>query len=673
MNVIDTSLRVLCAVAATAPAVAQTIAWQPQREAIHERWSSFEPRFERQACPRTDKEYDTSRVTCGYVLVPEDRTDPASRLIELSVMKIAAELETGPELALALLIPGGPGGPTIDFFVDAMVIDGRLPAVGERSDLIAFDQRGIGYSEAELCRGVARPWLRGVPMIPDGEARFFGDLRRCFHEARDRGIAVDAYSTWHNAHDVRDIRRALGYAQWNLWGGSYGTRLGQAVMQIDAEGVRSAILDAVLPAVFPEGGLPLGLRSSLDAIKEACSSDRRCVADSGDLTGRLEAMLAAYEANPLILEHLDASVFEGGRFVLDGQILTSLVFVTLYARQAYGSLPSITKALEDRDADGLAAFVEGLSLAFDASRGYGVGMNFVTNCRSDLFEVSAATRATEPLARWVIEPGLGDGAAERCAAAYRVDPDASVVALQSDIPTLLIAGAADPATPPALARSILPGLSHVTLLEVPFTGHGALPALNDYSPGCADALIADFVADPRRRVEIPCGEAIRPPGFLTRWRATHRPERFLSSIRDGARPILPALAAAGLLFAFVALPIAAIGRRIDGRAASSRARIRLLAWLGATLSLAAGAVAAAAIAVTVRDYLFALPFGVVSWIGWAGWLAVAGVLAAAAAVVEYVLRRETRRGIGTAAGVCLTALFSAAFLAFLVSIGAGPI
>jgi pimeloyl-ACP methyl ester carboxylesterase len=674
MNKITASWPALCAVAATAPALAQTDRWEPSADAVHERWASFEPRFQRHTCPRTDKKYDTSRVTCGYVLVPEDRTDADSRLIKLSVMKIAAAVDAQPELAIALLIPGGPGGPTIDFFVDVMVLDEQFPAFGERSDIIAFDERGVGYSEAELCRGITRPWLRGVPTFPDGEARFADDVRRCFREARDRGVAVDAYSTWHNALDVRDIRRALGYSQWNIWGGSYGTRLGQAVMQVDSGGTRSAILDAVMPAVFPEGGLPVGFRSSLDAIKEACANDRRCTADAGDLTGRLEATLSAYDAEPLILEDLDENIFEGGRFVLDGQILASIVFVTLYLRPAYGSLPSITKALEDRDSDGLAVYLTELSRGFGANQGFGIGMNFVTNCRSDLFEVSAATRVSERLSRWVIEPGLGDGAAQRCAAAYRADPDASTVALKSDIPTLLVAGAMDPATTPALARSILPGLTQATLLEVPFTGHGALPALNEYRPGCTDELIASFVADPRRRVEIPCADAIRPPDFLVRWRPTRQPERFLSSIRDGARPILPAVVTAGLVFAFLAFPLAAIGRRIDGRAFSPGARIRLLAWLGAALSLTAGGVAAAAIATTVREYLFSLPFGVVPWIGWAGWLAVAGVLTGVAAAAEHVRRRrETQAGIGTAVGVSLTALLSAAFFVFLVSIGAGPI
>jgi pimeloyl-ACP methyl ester carboxylesterase len=39
------------------------------------------------------------------------------------------------------------------------------------------------------------------------------------------GIDLNQYQTNAAADDVEDVRRALGIAQWNLLGGSYGTRL----------------------------------------------------------------------------------------------------------------------------------------------------------------------------------------------------------------------------------------------------------------------------------------------------------------------------------------------------------------------------------------------------------------------------------------------------------------
>jgi pimeloyl-ACP methyl ester carboxylesterase len=592
-------------------------------------------------------------------------------------MRISAASKGRPEHALALLIPGGPGGPTLDFVLRFLVVDGRFPPFMERLDAIAFDQRGVGYSDASLCREIPAQWVRGVAIIPDGEVRFVEDMRRCLNEARDQGIAVDAYSTWHSAHDVRDIRRALGYTQWNLWGASYGGRLAQAVMQVDSEGVRAAILDSPIPAIFPtEGavGTPVALRSSLTAIQGACAKHARCSKDVGDLAGRLEALLVAYDARPLVLENLDQDLTENGRIVLDGQMLAAFYFLTLRATPVYSGLPLFLKALEDRDVEAMTAHVTLGSDAFRAGYSFGMGMNFVTNCRSSFNRTSPTARRSEPLSRWVIEPMLGDRGPERCAGAYRAHPDASVVELKSDIPTLVLAGAIDAGPSVAEARSVLPGLTNGILLEFPWFGHGVVPALSTLVPGCGDAVVVSFIENPKGPVDTACAKTIGPPDFLTRVRVTKRPLRFVSSIRDGARPIWPVAVAVGLLFTVIAFPVAAVGRRLDRRRDHSLRRIRLLSWSGAFLSIAAGAVAGWALFMTITRYPLAFPVGVVPWIAWAGWLSLAGVLTAMSGTILYVRgHKGVNAAVGTLIGACSTVLLSIAFLVFLVSMGAGPV
>ena len=93
----------------------------------------------------------------------------------------------------------------------------------------------------------------GVP-IEEGVERSKAAFETCLDEARARGIEVDGYTTWQNALDVRDIRIALGYEQWTLFGVSYGTSLGQSILQVDEDGVRAAILDSVVPATPLETG-----------------------------------------------------------------------------------------------------------------------------------------------------------------------------------------------------------------------------------------------------------------------------------------------------------------------------------------------------------------------------------------------------------------------------------
>jgi pimeloyl-ACP methyl ester carboxylesterase len=211
-------------------------------DSLHPRWQSFEPTYREHACPFPTAGFSDRPVSCGYVLVPEDRTDADSRLISLSVAKLSAIAGPWPAQAVVFL-NGGPGGATLDELGERSgTFATGLPL--PESEVILFDQRGTGYSDSEFCRGI-RPSSRiGVAAA---ELRYRAALKRCLDEARTRGIAIDAYSTWHNALDIRDLRRAMSYDEWNLWGLSYGTRLARAALDVDPEGIRSVILDSALP------------------------------------------------------------------------------------------------------------------------------------------------------------------------------------------------------------------------------------------------------------------------------------------------------------------------------------------------------------------------------------------------------------------------------------------
>ena len=54
-----------------------------------------------------------------------------------------------------------------------------------------------------------------------------------------RGFDVSQYNSAANALDLQDIRRALRYEQWNVYGHSYGSRVALVAMRNSAEGIRS--------------------------------------------------------------------------------------------------------------------------------------------------------------------------------------------------------------------------------------------------------------------------------------------------------------------------------------------------------------------------------------------------------------------------------------------------
>ncbi|MEM7327403.1 MAG: alpha/beta hydrolase [Pseudomonadota bacterium] len=635
-------------------------------------WLGFDPEFKPYVCPfhAQAPKYDPEEFVCGYVLVPEDRTNPDSRLIKLSVLKIVSTSDN-PDRRAVMRLTGGPGGPSLSAGRIRAYQGANTRQFREAADLIFFDQRGIGYSEAHFCRAVPRNFQFGVP-IEDGVHRSIEAFETCLADARAEGIAVDGYTTWQNALDVRDIRKALGYEQWTLFGVSYGTSLGQAILEVDAGGVRAAILDSVVPAAPLEtggwGAIAYGFRSALDALSADCAADKACARDIGDFSDRFIAAFQAFDEDPLVLDGLDPGSALNGRLVMDGDLASGAVFQALYSKSLFADFPSLLKALEERDEAALRAYVEVLGRSIDHNAGN--GLELVANCRGAVGVSEAqyaAMRAAEPeLSKWTDTLEWD----EVCKAVYRIDPDPAVKRLVTDIPILVAAGTVDPITPPNYSRSIMSDLSNGQYVEFPYTGHGALFS---NSPGCGQDIWLAFVNDPMAPVDTSCIAAMEAPQFLTRLIETKGPYRFARGLQAGNYPFGVIALALALLLTLILFPLGWVARTIEGTAPVSFDQARPLAWAGALVSLVALGWAIRQILATATNHPMALPIGVIPSTGWAFWLALVGF-----GLTAYALYRGIRSAgfgrhkIGASAGLILTCLASLGLFGFIISLGLGP-
>ena len=276
---------------------------------------------------------------------------------------------------------------------------------------------------------------------------------------------------------------------------SYGTELGQAVIDVDEAGVRAAILDSVVPADPLDAGgwgaIAYGFRSSLSALDAICTADRACARDVESFADRFIAVFEAYDAEPLISEDLDHGSFLNGRVVLDGDLAAALVFQALYINSIYADFPSLLRALETRDQGAIMAYAEFVGRSIDHSAGN--GMELVANCRGAALVTGdqlAEMESAEPkLSQW-IDTLTWD---RTCPEAYEINPDPAVKPLITDVPILVAAGTVDPVTPPYYGQALLPGLSNAQYVALPYTGHGALFS---HSRGCGGDLWVAFVTNP---------------------------------------------------------------------------------------------------------------------------------------------------------------------------------
>ena len=168
--------------------------------------------------------------------MPEDRSKPDGRKIEIFAAVLPANTVTPKDDPLVVLA-GGPGqaASTLAPFAS------RLAELRRTRDVVLVDQRGTGRSSPLVCEAF-KPRDTDV-FEPDPLPR----AKACVAELTGKGVDLAQYTTTAWIADLEAMREALGYERWNLWGGSYGTRVAQEYLRTHAERVRTMVLDGVAP------------------------------------------------------------------------------------------------------------------------------------------------------------------------------------------------------------------------------------------------------------------------------------------------------------------------------------------------------------------------------------------------------------------------------------------
>lgn len=643
---------------------------------LAQKWIDFKPRLRKTICPfHGQEDYDPDIISCGDVLVPEDRTDPDSRLIKLAVMIVSASGEDPPGGAVVRL-DGGPGGSSVTVSRASFYSGAQGRQFREIAEWVFFDQRGTGYSEPAFCRVVPWPYQFGEASLAANVAAREAAIKTCLSEAAARGVRLDAYDNWQNALDVRDLRRALGHAQWSIFGLSYGTQLGQGVLQVDGEHIRAAVLDSVLPTGPAEArsraDMARGLEQALSAAAAGCPEQAPCQAWIADLPQRVATIAATYDAEPLLLDQLPPTAAQHGRMVIDGYIVTGFLFQLMYFRDYYSQLPIVLDVLERRDVIAMRAYASAIGYPLDHV--WGSGMGQLISCHGHQ-PTAAQNRQALQDAPTLGPYFLGFYAYSGCETIYPAAPDPTRKVTLSAVPSLVVAGATDPITPPWTALEILPGLSNAQYVEFAYTGHGALLTSGD----CGLSILLDFIRNPEAQVDTSCAANMPPPKFLTRWRAAPQAFEYFNKVQEGARPILPAFALLVLLVAFVLYPATAVVRRVDDhrmhqQTSAALSGGHLTSWLACMTGLAAVAFAAWTVWSWAQSYPLAVPVGLPNKIAIAGWLSVLAALLAGIGAY-YAVRGFAARttSVGTLLASVFIALAAVVVGVFLHSLGAGPI
>jgi pimeloyl-ACP methyl ester carboxylesterase len=449
-----------------------------------------------------------SRIDCGFLDVPENRSRPAGLRVRIPVVRIRS-IDARASADPVVFLHGGPGAAPLG---SARTVErfSQHPFAAHR-DIILFNQRGSAQTDpvlkCEALRAGRNDIYAADLTLAQRDTQIAGAAAACLREMKAKGVDLEVYGAAAAAEDLRDLREALSIERWNLLAVSYGTLIALEAARIDPRGIRSLILDSI---VSPQSDLfmsegPRNFSIGLDRLLDACAQEPACVADFPDLARQLQEVLDALEKKPIVV----TVAGEGGRGTVDIAVnwhdFLNAIHWMLYNAQSLRQVPLLIHTTRIGD---LRLLTQVMDRIFPAPRNGPSGASpafFAFVCRDQFTRDRVASLApANPVYRGFSIVSFID---EACA--DTVDrPRIRFDALESPLPALLLSGRFDPMTPDLYARQVAAMLSQANFVAVGNSGHSTL---SDFD-ACQTRLAVEFVET--LRMPTSCAPQEMRPVFI---------------------------------------------------------------------------------------------------------------------------------------------------------------
>jgi len=440
----------------------------------------------------------TTAAYCAPFQVPEDWDKPDGRRIDLNLALVKAEAEAA-DADLVVFLAGGPGQAAVENWPQ---IAPAFAPLRRHHHILLLDQRGTGKSNALSC-------AHALAKADEDEA---AELEAVRNTARACLAEVEAhadprqYTTTVAARDLEALRVALGAPLFDLVGVSYGTRMAQQYLMRYPDGVRSVVLDSVVPNEVALGAdFAVNLERALKLQFAHCVQAKACAQAFADPYTSLSRLRDALRAKPQDYAYRDPITFQPKRRPLNEYTVAGLVRIFAYTPETAALLPlSIAEALNGNYTP-LAGQAQLLTTDLAELRDNGMQTSVMCSEDADLLTPRPQDKDT------VLGTALLDVIAAQCAVWPRGSRPADFhAALKSDKPILILEGELDPVTPPSYGEQVMKGLSNGRLLVAKGQGHNVI------GRGCMPRLVEDFVAGlAPKQLDAGCADAFGPaPAFI---------------------------------------------------------------------------------------------------------------------------------------------------------------
>jgi len=448
---------------------------------------------------------------CGYVTVPERHGQPDGNTIELAVVRTRSTGDS-PAPDPLFVAQGGPGNSTIGAFPQQ-----ALPAIPvyttllESRDLVFVEERGTQYS---------RPFVACPEQTDHNIAVAKGErspedtawMVACRDRSLSEGINLDAFNTVENAADMYAVAEALSYDQFNYYGVSYGTLLGQYVMaqaeEHDAQ-LRSVILDGV---VTPDIDFNLAFSQTMSQAARnlfaACAADPQCNEAYPNLETVFLSLLDRLEQEPVPVTLTVPSTGETIETTLDRGDFVEVIEGAFVVSGAAPQLPQIIYQAAEGD---FSKIVEKMSEGLESSSASGMYHTVVCS-RANSIQVEPTEVFAEAPYEQLIPYGISESAeVTQFCDILQVEMEEPFAYDNTNIPTLVLNGGYDPITPEAYGKIVASNLETASVYTFPGVGHGSLNAIPETpAANCVETVVTDFLSEPEQTPDDSCVADVEP-------------------------------------------------------------------------------------------------------------------------------------------------------------------
>lgn len=432
---------------------------------------------------------DSLPAELGRLVVPENRRNPNSRLIEVAFVRFKSTA-TNPGSPIVYLA-GGPGGSGI-----GAARGTRFPlfmAMREIGDVIAFDQRATGMSRPSVDCSESLNYPLDKAGEPHELIRLYQErAQACTRAFKEQGVDIGGYNTNESADDLEDLRKALGAAKISLWGISYGTHLALAAIRRHESSIHRVILAGV-EGPADTWKLPGNIQDNLEKINQLAKQDPNLSDKVPDLITLMRTVLDRLEKQPIVVEVSDPRTRQTASVTM-GKFDLQRATASVVGNTEVAGLPALYYALANNNLSYALVKSVARNVARERVGPIGSAMPPAMDCASGadperLQRIEREARGT--LLGSTIDfpfPGVCSGLGDLdLGPAFRAP-------VQSKVPTLIISGTLDARTPIANGEEVRRGFSNSTHLIIDGAVHSDPLFLS--SPRIKDVMLEFMRGEP---------------------------------------------------------------------------------------------------------------------------------------------------------------------------------